>query len=418
MAPEAALTVDKLREYTTFRNIADDDLLVLCNQLQIKRAGRGEVLFSCGDIDTVEVFLLAGKLQLIAEDGRERGIDAAEEAARMPIARLRPRQFTAKAVTHVEYFQVDCDLIEALSEQVQEARAMEVGYGVAEISEDWDERQEMLAAFREDLQSHKFVLTSLPEIAVSVRKALDEEKATFDSIAKVVNRDPAIAAKLVKSANSPIFYGSQKCDSVKTAIARLGLLSTRQLVFGFTMRDLFKSEHPLLKRYMADAWEHAINVAAISAVLARHTKLFPPEEAMLAGLVSNIGVVSVLTYAANYPQLLESEQHLQHWLDTIKGEVGALVLEEWDFPDELVEAARGCEDWLRCPTNTVDLCDLVLVATLHAYIGKRRKPAPPRLDQVPAFTKLTSGKLTPDLTVQLLSEARKELSEARALLSG
>jgi HD-like signal output (HDOD) protein len=360
---------------------------------------------------------LVGKLQLIAEDGRERSIDASDEAARMPIARLRPRQFTARAMTHVEYFQVDCDLIEALSHQVQEARALEADYGVTEIEQDWDEREEMLAAFKDDLQANKFTLTSLPEIAISIRKALDEEKASFDSIAKVVNRDPAIAAKLVKAANSPIFYGSQKCDSVKTAIARLGLLSTRQLIYGFTMRDLFKSEQPLIKKHMAAAWEHAINVAAISAVLARHTRLFAPEEAMLAGLLSNIGVVSILNYAGNYPQLLESDQHLQRWLDTIKGEVGALVLEEWGFPDELVEVARGCEDWLRCPTNKVDLCDLVLVATLHAYIGKRRKPAPPRLDQVPAMTKLSAGKLTPDLTVQLLSEARRELSEARALLA-
>ncbi|HUH37448.1 MAG TPA: HDOD domain-containing protein [Spongiibacteraceae bacterium] len=417
MAHDAALNVDKLREYTTFRNIADDDLLVLCNQLKVQRAGRGEELFRCGDIDTAEVFLLVGKLQLIAEDGRERSIDASDEAARMPIARLRPRQFTARAMTHVEYFQVDCDLIEALSHQVQEARALEADYGVTEIEQDWDEREEMLAAFKDDLQANKFTLTSLPEIAISIRKALDEEKASFDSIAKVVNRDPAIAAKLVKAANSPIFYGSQKCDSVKTAIARLGLLSTRQLIYGFTMRDLFKSEQPLIKKHMAAAWEHAINVAAISAVLARHTRLFAPEEAMLAGLLSNIGVVSILNYAGNYPQLLESDQHLQRWLDTIKGEVGALVLEEWGFPDELVEVARGCEDWLRCPTNKVDLCDLVLVATLHAYIGKRRKPAPPRLDQVPAMTKLSAGKLTPDLTVQLLSEARRELSEARALLA-
>src|SRR5690606_25533821 len=81
-----------------------------------------------------------------------------------------------------------------------------------------------------------------------------------------------------------------KCDSVQSAVVRLGLNTTRQLVISFTLRDLFQAPTPLLKKLMAEAWQHSSDVAAISMVLAQHTKLFNPEEAMLAGLVSNIGV--------------------------------------------------------------------------------------------------------------------------------
>jgi HD-like signal output (HDOD) protein len=204
---------------------------------------------------------------------------------------------------------------------------------------------------------------------------------------------------------------------VQNAVVRLGLSTTRQLVIGFTLRDLFQSRDPLLKRLMEEAWQQSLDVAAISFVLARQLRLFDPEEAMLAGLVSNIGVLSVLNYAQGYPQLLQDEALLRQWIDRLKGDVGAMVLEHWQFPGEIVEVARGCEEWGRCPGTRADLCDLVLVATLHSFIGKRRRNAPPRMDQVPAYQKLALGRLTPEMTLQVLVEAREQIEQARALLA-
>lgn len=418
MALTQGLTADRLREFTSFRSLSEDDLLILTGRVDVKQARRGEVLFECGDIDSQEVFLLSGRLQLIAEDGRERVVEAGTTAANLPIAKLRPRQYTAKALTSVDYFSIDCDLLDSLGEKkLSEVEEMSVGYGVVEVDYDGDdETSEMLQAFKRDLESRKFRLTSLPEVALKIRAMLDEQDVGARQIAEVINRDPVIAAKIIRAANSPIYFGAAKCETVQNAIVRLGLLTTKQLVIGFTLRDLFQSQDPLLRRLMGDIWQQSIDVAAISFVLARHTKLFDPEEAMLAGLVSNIGVLSVLNYAQSYGQLLDNESLLRQWSDKLRGEVGALVLENWQFPDEIVEVARGCEDWLRCPTTRADLCDLVLVATLHSYIGKRKQPPPPRMDQVPAYQKLALGKLTPEMTLQILVEAKEQIEQARALI--
>jgi HD-like signal output (HDOD) protein len=416
MAVTQGLTAERLREFTSFRNLSEDDLLILMGRLEIRQARRAAVLFKCGDIDSQDVFLLSGRLQLMAEDGRERVMEAGTAVANLPIAKLWPRQYTATALTTVEYFSVDCDVLDSLGEKRHEENAMEVDYGVEVMEGPDDDTQEMLRAFRRDLEARKFRLTSLPEVALKIRSMLDERDVSAREIAEVVNRDPVIAAKIVRAANSPIYFGAAKCETVQNAIVRLGLLTTKQLVIGFTLRDLFQSQAPLLRRLMTDIWQQSIDVAAISFVLARHTKLFDPEEAMLAGLVSNIGVLSVLNYAQNYPQLVDSEALLRQWADRLKGEVGAMVLENWQFPEDIVEVARGCEDWLRCPTTRADLCDLVLVATLHSYIGKRRQPAPPRMDQVPAYQKLALGKLTPELTLQILVEAKEQIEQARALI--
>lgn len=418
MAVAQGLDSGRLREFTSFRNLSEDDLLVLSSRVVVKEARRGDVLFKSGDIDAQEIFLLSGKLLLIADDGRERMIEARTAVANLPIAKLRPRQYTAKALANIEYFSVDCDLLESLLQTQNDQEEMEIGYGVVEVGYHTDdETLEMLHAFQSDLDARKFRLTSLPEVAMKIRSMLDNNDYGARQIAEVVNRDPVIAAKIIRAANSPIYFGVAKCETVQNAIVRLGLLTTKQLVIGFTLRDLFQTTVPLLRKLMTEIWQQSMDVAANSFVLARHTKLYDPEEAMLAGLVSNIGVLSVLSYAQNYPQLLENEPLLRQWADKLKGQVGGMVLENWQFPPEIVEVARGCEEWARCPTARADLCDLVLVATLHSYIGKRKQPAPPRMDQVPAYQKLALGKLTPESTLQILVEAKEQIAQARALLA-
>jgi len=417
MTAVPGVSTERLRAFTSFRNLSEEDLLIFAGRIQVKEAKRGDVLFACGAIDSQEIFLLNGRLQLVAEDGRERVVEAGTPAANLPVAKLRPRQYTGKALTNLEFISVDCDVLESLFERHNDAESMEIGYGVVEMGVEDDDSSEMLHAFKRDLEARKFRLTTLPEVALKIRALLDNQDAGARQIAELVNRDPAIAAKVVRAANSPIYFGAAKCETVQNAIVRLGLMTTKQLVIGFTLRDLFQSEVPLLRRLMTESWQESMDVAAISFVLARHTKLFDPEEAMLAGLVSNIGVLSVLNYAQNYPQLLDNEALLQQWAAKLKGEVGALVLENWQFPEEIVEVARGCEEWSRCPTTRADLCDLVLVATLHGYIGKRKFPAPPRMDQVPAYQKLALGKLTPELTLQILVEAKDQIEQARSLLT-
>lgn len=413
---EVRVSADQLAQFKTFAELSEEDRLVLASQLPLRRAARGEVLFRCGDIDAQDYFLLSGRLGLTADDGRERTVEGGSEAAAMPIARLRPRHYTARAQTPLEYFCVDCDLLDHLAESAEREQDMEVDFGV-EQDAPADETLQMLESFRDDLDNNRFRLQSLPEVALKVRKLLDDPGVGAAEVAGALNRDPAIAAKIMRSANSPLYFGVSKCETLRDAVVRLGLVTTKQLVLSFTLRDLFQSESPLLQQLMRDVWEHSLEVAAISFVLARHTRLASPEEALLAGLTSNIGVLAVLNYAENYPSLLGDRERLNDYVERLRGEAGALVLENWQFPEEIVEAARSSRDWYRCPESGADLCDLVLIATLHSFIGKRVRPAPPRLDQVPAFSKLSLGRLTPETTLTILEEARTQINEIRDLLA-
>ncbi len=270
-------------------------------------------------------------------------------------------------------------------------------------------------SFMDDLNKDRFVLTSLPEVAMNIRKALEDDEITVDAIANLIGNDPAIAAKVMKTANSVFYRGPKACETLSASVSRMGFETTRKLVTSFAVKELFSSSSPVLAKAMQSAWEHSLHIGAIAHAMAKHTRTCPPEAALLAGVLSNIGVLSVFNYAANYPELCEDEEALQRTVDELKTEVGALVLDRWAFPPEYLACALEAENWSRDTGKPVDLCDLIILANYHACIGKRELP---KIDQLPAFRKLSEkNALAPEVAINFLHEAEEEIQAARALLA-
>ncbi|MDH3281711.1 MAG: HDOD domain-containing protein, partial [Gammaproteobacteria bacterium] len=82
-------------------------------------------------------------------------------------------------------------------------------------------------------------LPSLPDVAMKVRIAVEDEHADAARVARVVEADPPIAAKLIKAANSAFSRGQKPVDKTSGAIVRLGTDTTKQLVISFALKDLF-----------------------------------------------------------------------------------------------------------------------------------------------------------------------------------
>lgn len=409
------IDIQLLNRFQPFQQVADDELLVLAKNLEIKTANRGEVLCEAGDYDDQEIFLISGKLKLKSDDGITRHVEGDSHMATGVIAKLRPRQYTISAVSRCEYLSVNRDILAGLLGHNSAETSTVNEYDIEEIPRmDSKDAQRLVASFYDDLNSNKFVLTSIPEVALRIRNMLDDPDQNVAKVAEVISGDPSIAAKIIKTSNSPFYLGAANCESVKSAIVRIGATTTRQLVLSFTVRHLFSSGSPLLKDAMTDAWQRSIEVGAIAYVLARRLGDYLPEEAMLAGLLSNIGVISVLNYLGNYPDIYQDPKRLQAAINELKAEVGGIVLERWSFPEDAILCARHCEDWQRENDAKADMCDLILVATLHALIGKVKIP---QLDTVPAFNRVSKGRLTPELAVNFLTEAKEQIEQAKALLS-
>lgn len=266
----------------------------------------------------------------------------------------------------------------------------------------------------EDIRHNRLKLPILPEIALKVREAVNDANAAAATIARAVAADTSIAARLLQVANSPLYRGTNAISNLQSAIARLGAPLVRNLVTSLIVKQLFQTRSPALKERMQQLWEHSTQVAAISHVLARKLTRLKPDEAMLAGLLHDIGALPILVKAENTPELLDNPAALDDLVDKLHASLGRLILETWKFPPELVTAAAEHENLARV-SDEVDYTDVVTVANLHSYLGSRHRHAGIRFTDVPAFTKLG---LTAETSVATLEEAAAEMKEVKGLLGG
>ena len=264
----------------------------------------------------------------------------------------------------------------------------------------------------DDIKTNRLKLPILPEVALKVREAVSDGNAPAARIARIVSADTALSARLIQVANSPLFRGTNRIESVQTAIARLGVPQVRSLVTSLIVQQMYRTRVPALKQRMQRLWEHSTDVAAISHALARKFTTLKPDEALLAGLVHDIGALPILARAEDVPELAGNPVMLDEVIDKLHASVGRVILEAWKFPPELVAVAAQHEDLMRIP-ETIDYVDVVLVANLHSYLGTSHRFT--RIDwrTIPAFTILG---LTPDQSIAALEEARSDVNEMKNLL--
>ncbi len=294
------------------------------------------------------------------------------------------------------------------------------GYVVQEFRPDDEDAENRLLfdvyhAYAED----RLEVPAVPELAERIRRAVDDPTNGAPEIARVVQADPAVAARLVRVANSALYAGKAPARNLREAVVRLGLQATRDLVVAVTVQNLFSSTHGALRRRLLDVWRHSTHVAAVSFALARRLKAVDPERALLAGLLHDIGAAILITHAGRWPELAEDPAKLDRVVTALRGEIGALALSRWGFDGDLLTAAREAESWFRDPANPPELCDVVLLAQLYALTTGEHAPADlPPFESVPAYVRLGLAVMPVADVSQMLQEAQKEITELRRLLLG
>jgi HD-like signal output (HDOD) protein len=412
-----------LRHFDSLEDLSPQQLALLAQSLKLYRVAKGSALLHRGDTEEFSLLLLSGAVELVAGDGRRKRIHAGSPNARTPIAQLIPRRYDVSATEDVSFVKLDVQLLELLRESATHLRRgseFSVHHGEAGIEVHGgftlDEEALLIDRIRSDLDQGHLLLPSLPEIALRIGRALNDKAADAERIARMIESDPVMTTKIVRAANSALYAARARVNTCTGAVVRLGVDTTHKLVLSFALREVFRTESTVIRRYMEELWRHSTRVAAICYVLATLTRRFDPEHAMLAGLVHDIGNVAILGYAEKMPELGRDPQQLEHTMATLKGSLGAMILESWEFSPDLVTTAQEAEYWTRNPNPEADFCDLVIVAQLHSYVGTARMPVLPHLGQLPCFAKLHLGELTPRLSLKILEKAEGKLRAAERLL--
>ena len=265
-----------------------------------------------------------------------------------------------------------------------------------------------------DIANNRLEFPTLPEVALRVRKLVEDPNANTEQISKVLSTDPGLTSSILKVANSAVFTGLPQIENIKSAVNRLGLALIRNMVTCVVMKALYQPKlSPMIKRHMAHQWKHSTRVAAYSHALSKPFGHLQSDQAMLAGLIHDIGALPIITRAEKYPDILNDTGKLLTVINKLHCDIGKLILEAWNFPEELIMVAAEHEDLNRIGCVNVEYVDIVAVANLHSHLGSSHPLAKKEWSTLPVFNKLD---LTPIESIQVLKDGQNEIAAIYQLL--
>ena len=216
-----------------------------------------------------------------------------------------------------------------------------------------------------DIEDRQLSLPTLPDIARKVQHMIDDINFSADQIVAVISGDPAIAAQVVKTANSGTFAGKPQVNNVRAAVTRLGYAPLRNLITSIvSVTDRAQSDHPVIRKHLNEFWEHSREVATYCYMLAKNVKTLNPDQAMLAGLVHDIGTLPLCLHAEKNSERLDQET-LEELIWSFRSTISERLLHAWNFPAEIIDAVIGHEDLHRLnDERQANYTDIVAVANL------------------------------------------------------
>ena len=208
-----------------------------------------------------------------------------------------------------------------------------------------EQRAHLQTSLREMLERCS-TLPTLPAIAIRVLQLCQSEDLDVGQIAGTIGKDPALSAKVLRLVNSPVFGLRNEVRTVPHAVALLGLNAVRTLALSFSLvRDLRKAQQEGLAAY----WRRSVIAAVAARELAVALRFTAPDEAFLAALLQDIGVLAlgrVMGHAYEGAATASGDDHdrlseLERFsFGSDHAEVGAWLLETWRLPAPLRRAVE------------------------------------------------------------------------------
>ncbi len=223
---------------------------------------------------------------------------------------------------------------------------------------------------------------SLPPIASKVLQLINDDYSSVNELERIISKDQAFSARLLRIANSPYYGMGRSIDTVSTAIILIGFNTMKSLVTAASMKDL----HRQFGLFEQKLWEHSLGVSLAASLLAAETQMIEAEEALIGGLIHDMGKI-ILNNSLPESYCIIIERVYEEGLPFLEVEdemlgfnhcnVGGLIARKWKLPKSLeavieyhhAESFPSFED-----NNHETLCQIVRIADamcLNLGIGLR-----------------------------------------------
>lgn len=186
-------------------------------------------------------------------------------------------------------------------------------------------------------------LPSAPDVVARL-VPLTEEDADTEELIDLIDCDPALTARILRTANSSFFGQARTVTSVRRAVVVLGLSTVRNLSLGFAVWNATVDR--VAREHARRLWDHSLAIALAAQHLAARSSLCDGSEAFTVGLLHDVGtLVLARHFGADYQPLLRvagtrpgRPEREREAIGTDHAAAGALLLERWRLPTVLVEA--------------------------------------------------------------------------------
>ncbi|HWG75721.1 MAG TPA: HDOD domain-containing protein [Steroidobacteraceae bacterium] len=212
-----------------------------------------------------------------------------------------------------------------------------------------------------ELSTGRVDLPSFPEAAARVQQVLSDDSVTSERIALVVSADAGLAARVLTLANSTLLHrGGAAVTNLKTAVTRIGYENIRTAALAYANAQLQRAPELLrIRAPLERCWQRGMRVASLAHAIAKESRAVRPDEAMLGGLLHNIGMVYIL---ARSPRDSAPDSLMDGALRSWHPSIGQALIENWKLPEEIALAVGGQLELERLHEGPADLHDLLVVA--------------------------------------------------------
>lgn len=366
--------------------MSDDHLIALANQLRVLEASPREFLIRAGATDDSSLYIIRGKVSMTAADGKSKVINFDENRELNPVARLRPCIYDIKALGPVSYLKIDNQKLKEIL-QLQDEAAIDIS--LHSLFTDFsDEDNSIVSHLYRNLMDNTIKLPQLPSVAARTQKIYRGSSTDEAAMAKLLATYPDISRKIINVARCAKRSDLSTREKISYSIQHLGILAVYCLIMVYAVGKLVNRLSPEHFASVSSFWDHCLNVAAISRILAKHNRSFSPDLAMLAGLIHGIGVLIIDDRLLQQQRLMLDHLEVDHAIQIMRPEISSLLLRKWDFDDDLIRVAEDCGNWSRQHDGPPDLCDLILAANYYGIMQGDRNHSLPKISAVPAIEKL------------------------------
>ncbi|MEX6502926.1 HDOD domain-containing protein [Pseudomonas zhanjiangensis] len=283
-----------------------------------------------------------------------------------------------------------------------------------------DELQSDYSVYRQvvsQLLNDQEQLPSLPMLTLEIRRALATPEVSMARLHGLIGKDPALSALLVKYAASPLQRTRVMPRTLQDVLRVLGMQQVDRVVMMHSIKSLFTLQSPSHKQLFLAAWQRLTLKASLCGFLARTLGAVPPEQAVLASLLSDVGALALLS-AFKDSSLAPSPAHYQALCQRYGHSLGAMLLNKWAVDEEYVHIVRALGDWSAPGAARLELIDLVNLGHYHVLLEAGETDGLPPLAELAAYAKLypPRDELAGDGALALVAHNWEEIHALAAVL--